>query len=93
MCLLGKQVEGVIPPKFLYLLDLAFLSVKRTILINWRVRKSNCFNIDNWQKDFLDLVSMEQAASVLQDLGNDHTDLLSQNMSSLRENKTDGDTT
>lgn len=45
---LGKQIDGVTSRKLQYLLDFAFLSVKRTIIINWKVRKPNCFNIDNW---------------------------------------------
>ncbi|CAL8237486.1 unnamed protein product [Arctogadus glacialis] len=48
-------------------------------------------NQANWQKDFLELVSMEQAASVLQDLGSNHTDSLSQIMSLLKENQIDED--
>ena len=59
--------------------------------MNWKVKKPNCFDIVNWQKDFLELVSMEQAASVLQDLGSDHTDSLSQIMSLLKENQIDED--
>ena len=89
--LLGKQIEGATTKKIQYLLDLAFLSAKRLILMNWKVKKPNCFDIVNWQKDFLELVSMEQAASVLQDLGSDHTDSLSQIMSLLKENQIDED--
>ncbi len=25
-----------------------FLSVKRTILMNWKIQKSHCFNMQNW---------------------------------------------
>ena len=52
----------------------------------------DCFDIDRWLKDYLELVSMEQAASVLQDLGSDHTGLLCQIMSLLDKNQTEGDT-
>lgn len=31
----------------------------------YRKSKPNCFDTDKWQKDFLERVSMEQAASVL----------------------------
>ena len=90
--LLGKCIDEVTSKELQYMLDLAFLSVKRTILINWKVRKFNCFNIDCWLKDYLELISMEQAASVLQDLGSDHTNLLSQIMSLLNKKQKDEDT-
>ena len=89
--LLGKQIEGATTKKLKYLLDLAFLSAKRLILTNWKVKKPICFYIDNLQTDFLELVSMEQAASVLQGLGSDYTDPLSQIMLLLKENQTDED--
>merc|ERR1712131_19897 len=69
MCLLGCQIEGVELSKELqYLLGLAFLSVKRLILLNWKVRKPNCFDMNIWMRDFLDLASMEQAATTLQEI-------------------------
>ncbi len=46
---------------------LAFLSGKRIILMNWKQHKPNCFSMENWNKDFTDLLSMEQAALFLQD--------------------------
>ena len=50
------------------LLKLAFLSVKRIILMNWKVRKPGCFCLHQWLKDFVDLIMMERAAGFLQDL-------------------------
>lgn len=49
-----------------HLIDLAFLSVKRIILINWKVKKPSCFNIDKWLNNYLELISMEQAAKKTQ---------------------------
>lgn len=50
-----------------YLINVCFLSVKRIILLNWKVRK---------QTDLMDLFAMECAASFLNNLEANHTDLL-----------------
>ena len=41
---------------------LACLSTKRLVLMNWKVRKPNCFNFNRWLEDFLNILSMEEAA-------------------------------
>ena len=66
-CHLGSRVENIESTVTQRIIALAFLSAKRIILINWKIRKPNCFSIDNWLKDFLDLLSMERAASALND--------------------------
>ncbi len=35
--------------------------------MNWKVRKPN-FCLNNWLKEFIELIMMERAASILQDL-------------------------
>ena len=47
---------------------LAFLSVQQIIMMNWKMHNPNGFNIDNWSKDLMDLLSMERATSVLNEL-------------------------
>ncbi len=39
--------------------------------MNWREQKPNCFCLNHWPKDFIELISMERAASVLQGLYRD----------------------
>ena len=51
-----------------HIIALAFMSVKRIIMMNWKVQKPNCSNTDNWLKHFMDLLSMERATSFLNDL-------------------------
>ena len=53
------------------------------------MKKPNCFNIENWLNDYLELVSMEQAASILKDLGSDQIDSLGQIKSHLNKKWTD----
>lgn len=52
------------------------LSAKHTvfIIIVLKMRKLNSFNKDSWLPDYLDLATMEQEVTVLQDLGNRHSD-------------------
>lgn len=45
----------------------AFLSAERKILMNWKQCGPNCFHMQNWCKDFTDLLSKEQVALTLQD--------------------------
>ncbi len=40
--------------------------------MNWKSHKLNCFNADVWLKDFMDLLSLEHAASALSEF--DHGD-------------------
>ncbi len=47
--LLGNKIDQVTSKELQHLLDLAFLSVKQIIIINWKGRKLTCFKIDNWQ--------------------------------------------
>lgn len=61
-CLLGNEIDGVQARKIQHVLCLAFLVAKRTILMNWKVRKNSCFNMDQWQNEFMDTLAMEQAA-------------------------------
>uniref|UniRef100_A0A667ZNP8 Reverse transcriptase domain-containing protein n=1 Tax=Myripristis murdjan TaxID=586833 RepID=A0A667ZNP8_9TELE len=68
VCLLGAKMDGVKSEEIQQLLTLAYLSVKRIILMNWKVRKPNCFCLNNWLKDFIELIMMERAASALQEL-------------------------
>lgn len=49
---------------------LTFLSVKRTILINWKICIPDCYNKHNRLKDVLDLLWMESTASTLKDYDN-----------------------
>ncbi len=49
---------------------LAFLSVKRTTLMNWKIHKTYCYNKKNLLKDFLDLLLMESTASTILDYYN-----------------------
>ncbi|KAL7397330.1 hypothetical protein ABVT39_020256 [Epinephelus coioides] len=65
VCLLGTRIESIQSKLTHHIIALAFMSVKRIILMNWKSHKPNCFNIDNWLKDFLNLLSMERAASTL----------------------------
>ena len=37
--------------------------MKRIIMMNLKIHKPNCFNIYDWLKHFMDLLSMEQATS------------------------------
>ncbi len=37
-------------------------------------KKLNCFNLEHWLKDYLELLSMEQAASALQVMNNRFSD-------------------
>lgn len=82
VCLLGGEVDGVKSAETQHLLTLAFLSVKRIILMNWKVRKLNCFCLHNWLKDFVELIMMKRAASTLQGL---YTDGLVEPWTLIRE--------
>ncbi len=52
VCLLGVKMDGVKSGVIQQLLILAFLSVKRVILMIWKVRKPKCFCLNHWLKDF-----------------------------------------
>ncbi len=67
VCLLGIRVGNIHARITQRIIALAFLSVKRTILMNWKIRKPDCCNKNTWLKDFLDLLSMEKATSILKD--------------------------
>lgn len=43
VCLLGLKLDEVESKVLQHLLSLTFLSVKRIILMNWKIRKPNCF--------------------------------------------------
>ena len=65
VCLLGAKVDGIQATLIQRLVALACLSAKRTIMLNWKILKPNCFSIVNWLRDFMDLLAMERAASIL----------------------------
>ena len=68
-CLLGVEMDGTRSRNMQHILSLAFLVAKRTILINWKERKNNCFSrIDHWRNDVMDILAMEQAALSLNPL-------------------------
>ena len=64
-CLLGKRVAGLHNVGTQKIISLAYASTSRIILRNWKVRKPNCFSLDNWLSEFLEVVSMEGATSLL----------------------------
>lgn len=64
VCLLGDWVDDIQSDITQRISALAFLSVKRTILMNWKVQKPDCFDM-NWLRDFRELVSMARASSAL----------------------------
>lgn len=64
-CLLGKRTQDFKSKSLNNVISLGFLAAKRIIMMNWKKRNHNCFDVQNWIKDFLDLVSMEQAAQLL----------------------------
>lgn len=66
-CLFGQRLEHIKSKSVHRLLDLGFLSAKRIILMNWRVRKSSCFALCRWNRDYLDLLSMERVTNLLLD--------------------------
>lgn len=65
ICLLGGKLESVRDGKMQKIIALAYLAVKRIILLNWKVRKPICFNKETWLLDFLELLSMERAVASL----------------------------
>ncbi len=71
VCLLGSKVENIHARITQRIIALAFLSVKRTILMKWKIRKPDCYNKNTWLKDSLDLLSMEKATSILKDNENE----------------------
>lgn len=63
--ILGNMMDNIKPKTIHYIVYLALMSVKRKILMNWKIRKLDCYNIDNWLAEFLDLISMESTTSAL----------------------------
>jgi hypothetical protein len=68
ICLFGRRAANIEATLMQHIIALAFMSVKRIIMMNWKVQKPNCSNTDNWLKHFMDLLSMERATSFLNDL-------------------------
>lgn len=62
VCLFGSGIDGIHARNMQHAFSLAFLVAKRTILMNWKERKNNCFSMDQWRNDFMDILAMEQAA-------------------------------
>lgn len=60
ICVLANTIDNLSKP-IQRLVTLGFMSVKRIILKNWKIRKPECFYIQNWVKDFINLLSMESA--------------------------------
>lgn len=52
------------------IVTLAFLSVKKTILLNWKIHKPDSYLKHNRLKVFLDLLLIESAASTRKDYDN-----------------------
>ncbi|KAF3852923.1 hypothetical protein F7725_006278, partial [Dissostichus mawsoni] len=63
-CLLGSPLNGITSTFASKLIALACLSTKRLVLMNWKVRKPNCFNLNRWLEDFLNILSMEEANKI-----------------------------
>ena len=68
MCLLGSRIENIKSTLSHHIIALPFLSVKLILMMNWKISKPNCFNIDNWSKDLMDLLSLERATLVLNEV-------------------------
>lgn len=64
-CVLGVEMSSVQSRMMRHVLLLAFVAAKRIILMNWKERKQNCFHIENWRRDFMDILAMEQGALAL----------------------------
>lgn len=58
ICVLGNIPENL-PKISQKVAGLGFMSAKRIILKNWKLQKMDCFDINNWVKDFMSLLSME----------------------------------
>lgn len=76
VCLSGSRVNNIQPRTTQQIIALAFLPVKRTILRNWKECKPQCFSMDIWLRKLMDLLTMEQAASGLQDYDNGIGDII-----------------
>ena len=61
-CLLGKRPGNSPGVTVDRLWTLGCLTIKRLVLMNWKVRKPGCFTRDSWRGEFLDLLNMERAA-------------------------------
>ena len=52
---LSSRVENIESTLTQHIIALAFLSVKQIIMMKWKIHKPNCFNIDHWLKDVMDV--------------------------------------
>ncbi|KAF3836212.1 hypothetical protein F7725_028770 [Dissostichus mawsoni] len=66
-CLLGLKPDGNFARTADRLWTLGCLATKRLVLLNWKERKPACFTRDSWLREYLDLLNMERAASLLGD--------------------------
>ncbi|KAF3858942.1 hypothetical protein F7725_012143 [Dissostichus mawsoni] len=66
-CLLGHKPDGNVARTADRLWTLGCLATKRLVLLNWKERKPACFTRDSWLREYLDLLNMERAASLLGD--------------------------
>ena len=53
VCILESRLENIQERPVQWIVSLAFLSVMRTILMNWKTRKLDCYNKYNSLKEFL----------------------------------------
>ena len=66
-CLLGKRPGNTPGVTVDWLWTLGCLTIKRLVVMNWKVRKPGCFLRESWLGQFLDLLNMERAACLLKD--------------------------
>lgn len=64
-CLLGIRTQDFKSKDVDNIISLGFLAAKCIIMLNWKKREYESFDVQNWNKDFLELIAMEQAALLL----------------------------
>ena len=74
-CLLRARVKNIQSNKPQSVVALSCLSTKLMILMNWKMRKPSCFSRNRWLEEFLFLLSMERATSILGELDEDTNEL------------------
>ncbi|KAI9523184.1 hypothetical protein NQZ68_030533 [Dissostichus eleginoides] len=63
----GLKPDGNVARAADRLWTLGRLATRRLVLLNWKERKPACFTRDSWLREYLDLLNMERAASLLGD--------------------------
>lgn len=56
VCLFGVDIDGIQSKNIQHVCSLAFMVAKRTIFLNWKECKKNCFSMDSWRNDFMDIL-------------------------------------